>query len=37
MRRHIVHRYWDTDPEKVWQGVEYLPTIKAKVAGLLKS
>lgn len=35
MRRKIVHTYWDTDYEKVWDGVEYLPKIKAKVDELL--
>lgn len=36
MRRKIVHTYWETDYEKVWDGVEYLPTIKQKLDELLK-
>jgi uncharacterized protein with HEPN domain len=36
MRRKIVHQYWVTDYEKVWNGVQYLPKIKEKVDELLK-
>ena len=36
MRRKIVHTYWDTDYEKVWEGVQYLQIIKAKLDELLK-
>ena len=35
MRRKIVHTYWDTDYEKVWDGVLYLQTIKEKLDELL--
>lgn len=31
MRRKIVHQYWETDYDKVWQGIEYLPKIKDKI------
>lgn len=37
MRRKIVHTYWETDHDKVWQGVEYLPKIKEKLDELLNS
>lgn len=36
MRRKIIHTYWDTDYDKVWAGVEYLPTIKDKLDELIK-
>jgi uncharacterized protein with HEPN domain len=37
MRRRLVHSYWDTDLEKVWQGVEYLPKFKELVEAVLKA
>ena len=36
MRRHLVHRYWGIEDEKVWQGVEYLPKIKEKVESIIE-
>lgn len=36
MRRHLVHWYWNADNSKVWNGVQYLPKIKEKLAELIK-
>ena len=36
MRRRLVHRYWDTDYNKVWEGVVYLQQIKEKLDVLLR-
>ena len=36
MRRHLIHWYWTADYDKVWEGVEYLPKIKEKLAALIK-
>jgi hypothetical protein len=34
---YLAHRYWSTDLEKVWQGVDYLDTIKRAVEDILNS
>lgn len=35
MRRHLVHVYWKTNPDLVWNGVLYLSTVKELLQRIL--